>query len=440
MWKLNDGQLTTPKHDEMVLELLDPIYIKRLLLKYVVGGFNPSFLDKDEFESVVKIESEVPIVSGYNRFIIGYWDVVVTIEDLFLLPEGIWVYKERGNIQATHVDKHPKFRIFIEVKPTIRSFGETLRQLNTHREYVNIDSKYTHVCLYTNDTTFKREFESQGITVLTPLSNEVKYTETENDTNESEEVTSDKSEITTDWYDKAKELFVLEKYDETIQALDKALELDSQNANSWYYKGKALYSLGRYDEALHAYNKVIELQPKSGEYVDAWYNKGVTLRKLNRCDEALQAFDKVIELDPTSAKAWRVYDKIIELQKRGKSKEAIESVDKDKEHEPQNAREWWSKGNTLCKLNRHKEALKAYDRAIELNAQNSYAWFFKGTALRKMGRYGEALKAYNKVIELDPRSAENLQIYDKVIELQKLARYEEVIEAPRNKQKWWKLW
>lgn len=179
-WNLNDGQLTTPKHDEMVLELLDPTYIKKLLHKYVVGGFNPSVLNKDEFESVVKIESEVPIVNGYNRFIIGYWDVVVTIEDLFLLPEGIWAYKERENMQATDVDKHPKFRIFIEVKPTIRSFGETLRQLNTYREYVGIDAKYTHVCLYTYDTTFKKAFESQGIAVLTPFFEDIEYIDAQN--------------------------------------------------------------------------------------------------------------------------------------------------------------------------------------------------------------------------------------------------------------------
>ena len=244
MWNLNDGQLTTPKHDEMVLELLDPTYIKKLLNKYAVGGFNPSFLNKDEFERVVKIESEVPIVSGHNRFIIGYWDIVVTIEGLFLLPEGVWTYKESGDIQATHVDKHPKFRIFFEVKPTVRSFGETLRQLNTYREYVGTNEKYTHVCLYTYDTTFKRAFESQGIAVLTPLDEEVKYTEIENDANGSEEVACVEPLNSTEAYSKGCALDSLSEKENTIQVNNKSV---------------SLCNLGRCEEAVQNFDKAIEI-------------------------------------------------------------------------------------------------------------------------------------------------------------------------------------
>ena len=66
-------------------------------------------------------------------------------------------------------------------------------------------------------------------------------------------------------------------------------------------RGASLASDGRYDEALEAYNKAIELDPKDAF---AWFYKGFTLRDLKRNDEALEAYNKSIELDPKDASTW----------------------------------------------------------------------------------------------------------------------------------------
>lgn len=120
LWKLDDEQLATPKHDEMTISLLNLEYISKLL--------------NDEISEVF---SEVPISSG-NHFIVGYWDIVA-----------------RGNCHYYN----------IEVKPTINSFGKVLRQLKTYRFY----QSYTEPILYTTDTKFDKEFESQGIIVIHPI-------------------------------------------------------------------------------------------------------------------------------------------------------------------------------------------------------------------------------------------------------------------------------
>lgn len=253
LWKQEDGQLTTPKHDEMVLDLLDKDYMSTLLesnertrevlasnkivdkvsfqdrwagvpyMKWMANDMRPtdeycvelgkrlSSLEngtgryndysiryseywKDIYDDLKKAEfytgmntlniwnidansfkaftdypikdrfrilSEVPVLN--RDFIIGYWDVIVNIESHASGDMGA-VCEFRGN---TEID--------IEVKPKITSFGETLRQLNTYRNYVKSgydmnNVKTDHViCLYTYDTVFKAAFESQGITVLNPL-------------------------------------------------------------------------------------------------------------------------------------------------------------------------------------------------------------------------------------------------------------------------------
>jgi len=49
------------------------------------------------------------------------------------------------------------------------------------------------------------------------------------------------------------------KYDEAIQACDKAIELDPKFAESWNNKGKALKALGRITEAEAAFAKANKL-------------------------------------------------------------------------------------------------------------------------------------------------------------------------------------
>jgi hypothetical protein len=130
LWELDDEQLTTPQHDGMVIELLNRNKMKSIY----------SILDcKIDFK-YVEILSEVPIKT-HNNFIVGYWDIKY----------------QNHNIGES---------IFIEVKPTIDSFGKVLRQLNTYRNYENIHGCF--VVLYTTDIKFKDAFESQGITVISP--------------------------------------------------------------------------------------------------------------------------------------------------------------------------------------------------------------------------------------------------------------------------------
>ena len=47
-----------------------------------------------------------------------------------------------------------------------------------------------------------------------------------------------------------------------------------QTAEDWLYKGIALDGQGKFDDAIQAYDKAIELDP---QYADAWYNRGVGL-------------------------------------------------------------------------------------------------------------------------------------------------------------------
>ena len=65
------------------------------------------------------------------------------------------------------------------------------------------------------------------------------------------------------WSSKAYALYNLKRYDEALQAIGKATELDPQNAYLWNNKGLVLEALGRSEEANECRNKAKELGPKS---------------------------------------------------------------------------------------------------------------------------------------------------------------------------------
>ena len=107
-----------------------------------------------------------------------------------------------------------------------------------------------------------------------------------------------------------------------IEYLDKAIEIDPNNANAWGVKGNAVSKLAvieknesrrkrMYEESIECYDKAIELDPKMS---GALLGKGLTLALLGKKEESLVCLDKAIEMDPSSKmenavkKLKKVYD------------------------------------------------------------------------------------------------------------------------------------
>lgn len=143
LWDLDDKQLKTPKHDAMVLWLMDKDNYSQYL------SFDNVITQGRETYSLaeVRVLSEVPIMSS-PTFIAGYADLKITGEYV-----GV-----RGH---TYFRDH-----VIEVKPKIESFGAVLRQINSYKKFTN--NMHTQYYIFTLDSRFDSQFESQGIKVLHP--------------------------------------------------------------------------------------------------------------------------------------------------------------------------------------------------------------------------------------------------------------------------------
>jgi len=171
------------------------------------------------------------------------------------------------------------------------------------------------------------------------------------------------------------------KRNESMKAIDKALQIDPGNPLAWEMKGEVLSQMEKYNESVDAYDKAIknigsyrqDIHANQTEFLSyIWTSKSISLWQMMRYNESLAAVDEAVRIDPAGN-----YDA------------------------------WAFKGELLASLGRYNESLQAFDKSIELYEYNApYAWTGKGDALLASGRYDEAIIAFDWALELYPKHAD----------------------------------
>jgi Cytochrome c biogenesis factor len=152
------------------------------------------------------------------------------------------------------------------------------------------------------------------------------------------------------WKQEKKQAYELDRYQKTLENLDKNLEINPQDSDIWKYRGSTLYILGRYEEALEAFEKSSEINPKNE---NVWSFKGSTLYMLNKPEKALKAFDKALQKNPNKFEAW------------------------------------FNKGSVLLELGRYTQSLSAVENALRINAKDARALNLKNSILDKLDKNEE---------------------------------------------------
>jgi len=165
-WKIDDEQLKTTEHDDLLIWLL-----KKDNLKKIITSKDPKAINWD-WENV-KIHAEEFIIAE-NGYRVGAPDIIFSIPHS---SSNKCQTNSTNNNLSAHCDSddeksgynsHEHYqhysRYFIEIKPKIKNFGATLRQLKLYISYGYEGRAY----LLTQDQRFNEEFENQGIKVISP--------------------------------------------------------------------------------------------------------------------------------------------------------------------------------------------------------------------------------------------------------------------------------
>lgn len=75
----------------------------------------------------------------------------------------------------------------------------------------------------------------------------------------------------------------------------------SLKPEDYFYRGIDLFQKGKYEYSLQAFEKTLELRP---DFAEAWHNKGLVLTKLGRAGDAHKAFEEAGKLNPIFAQRY----------------------------------------------------------------------------------------------------------------------------------------
>lgn len=188
--------------------------------------------------------------------------------------------------------------------------------------------------------------------------------------------------------------------DAAIAEYDKAITLDSNNANTFVNRGKARANKGLLEAAIADYDKATSLEP---DHVMAYNNRCYTRVKKGDFEAAIVDCDKAIALAPTFAYPYN--NRGLAFASLGKLDKAIPDYDKSLALDGENIYAYQNRGDARLQMGNWDGAIADFEKAISINAKSAEAYNGRGLARYYKGELDQALADYNKALSLEPNAA-----------------------------------
>jgi tetratricopeptide (TPR) repeat protein len=104
-----------------------------------------------------------------------------------------------------------------------------------------------------------------------------------------------------DWFARGYDLYNLGRYNESLEAYTRSLDLNGTDEEAWNNKGIDEGMLGMYDQALASFQNAVAINQS---YAEAWYNMGVIYDFKGNAYAAVQAYKVATQINPKYQKAW----------------------------------------------------------------------------------------------------------------------------------------
>lgn len=198
----------------------------------------------------------------------------------------------------------------------------------------------------------------------------------------------------------------LKENEKAAEAMEKACELDNDQAKWHFIRGSILYEIGRPEDAVAALTRSLDLDALSNDAADVYCVRGlVTGKALGDSEAGAKDFEAALLLSPDHFQA-NTY-KAMWLDEQGKPEDALELWDKVAEMEQADGRTLTNKGKCLTRMSKIPEAIQCFEEAIEASRDGGAAVTvepFKalGALHWKQGNKNEAYVAWSMGSDVDP--------------------------------------
>jgi len=220
---------------------------------------------------------------------------------------------------------------------------------------------------------------------------------------------------------------------EALKAMNVALEIDPNDAESLCNLGVIYKQLGDLDLAVEKYQNAIEIKPN---FAVAHSNLANMLRELGKLNDAEESAQKALLIEPENADALNILGMIFHAQ--GKYIEAESCYKKCIVLKPDYSHAYNNFGNLQAYLKNTQEATLLYKKALEYDPNNFLALNNLGNICMNIGNYAKAEYYFHMAIAANKNYSEaynNLaNCYKEIGEINKsIELYKKAIEIdPEN--------
>jgi predicted O-linked N-acetylglucosamine transferase (SPINDLY family) len=214
-----------------------------------------------------------------------------------------------------------------------------------------------------------------------------------------------------EWRDEALELLLTKKYEKAEEKYKQVLIADINHAEAWFDLGILYHKKEQYLDALNALLKALELDSSKA----IWhYSLGLVLEELGSIPQAIRAYQEAIAIDPQWISA---HNRLGNIWFEAGDLEQAESMYRQVLTAcPNHCAGYMNLGNVLLKHNQIDEAIEAYEKALSLKPRNpdilnnlgvafeakkdkAQASFYFGYSCYRQGKYQEAIDYYQDFLE-----------------------------------------
>lgn len=198
-----------------------------------------------------------------------------------------------------------------------------------------------------------------------------------------------------------KQVEAAQKHNEKVKTLNASLT-----------QAKSLEAAGNWDEAVNVLQQATQVDPNQDL---VWFSLGDAQRGAKKYPEAIESYQKAIALkdaSPDKAHLGAYHNNLADAYaKSGQTEKAIQEYNAAAAAEPANAATYYfNEGAVFTNTNKSDEAIAAFDKAIQADPTKAAAYYWKGVALMgkattkgdKMVAPDGTAQAFNKYLELEP--------------------------------------
>ncbi len=189
--------------------------------------------------------------------------------------------------------------------------------------------------------------------------------------------------------------FILKKYLESINSINKAIKVDRENANAYLLLGMNFREQGNFKQALNSFQTAVEMDP---ELIDGWLILG-DLYANNESKLAETYYDNALRVNPESIEA--LHTKAFYLQNEERIDEAIELYNKIKGIKRDYSDAYLNTGILYLEMDSVDRAFEEFEIITQVDPASHLGYFYRGIANEMKGNIEAAKLDFQSCLNLN---------------------------------------